>query len=478
LKTIFLHSTKIEKSFLMRQKSTLKQVISNQAVFFQENHTLSVRQRILHLKALKKCIKSNEETIIDALQKDLAKPEAEIWLAEIHIVLVEINKIIKNLSSWAKPKRVSGKWLNFPSKDWIVPEPYGVTLHIAPWNYPFQLALNPLLGAVAAGNTVVLKPSEHAPKTAELLDYIINEVFPSEWVYVAKGGPEIAKELLTYRWDYIFFTGGVSIAKIVAKAAAEHLTPTTLELGGKNPAIVDHTADIKVSTRRIVWGKFMNCGQVCMSPDYLLVHQDIYDDLLKALKAEIIRMYGENPQQSPDYARLVHQNHVTKMKALLKGQNVLFGGDIDENDRYVGPTLIALESLENSLMEDEIFGPLLPILTYKEETEIHDIVKGFEKPLSFYVFSQRKKWARKLMKSYSFGGGMINDVIVYFTNDNLPFGGVGHSGIGSYHGKYSFDTFSHFKPYVERFTWFDPKQRYAPYKKNLKWIKRFLNYFS
>lgn len=478
MKTIFLHIAKKETLFLMTQKNTLKQVISNQAVFFQENHTQSVRQRILRLKALKKCIKSNEKAIIDALQKDLGKPEAEIWLAEIHIVLVEINKIIKNLLDWAKPKRVSGKWLNFPSKDWIVPEPYGVTLHIAPWNYPFQLALNPLIGAVAAGNTVVLKPSEHAPKTAELLHYIINEVFPSEWVYVAKGGPEIAKELLTYRWDYIFFTGGVSIAKIVAKAAAEHLTPTTLELGGKNPAIVDHTANIKVSARRIVWGKFMNCGQVCMSPDYLLVHHDIYDDLLKALKAEIIRMYGENPQQSPDYARLVHQNHVTKMKALLKGQHVLFGGDMDENDRYVGPTLIALESVENSLMEDEIFGPLLPILTYKEETEIHDTVKGFEKPLSFYVFSQRKKWARKLMKSHSFGGGMINDVIVYFTNDNLPFGGVGHSGIGSYHGKFSFDTFSHFKPYVERFTWFDPKQRYAPYKKNLKWIKRFLNYFS
>ena len=462
----------------MVEENTLIQLKSNQTAFFEAGNTRSVNARLARLKALKQNIKSNETEIVAALQHDLAKPEAEIWLAEIYVALVELNTIIKNLSQWAKPKRIAGKWLNFPSKDWIVPEPYGVTLHIAPWNYPFQLALNPLIGAVAAGNTVVLKPSEHAPQTAKILQKIISKVFPPDWVCVAEGGPEVAHHLLNQRWDYIFFTGGISIAKIVAKAAAEHLTPTTLELGGKNPCIVDQTANIKVTARRIVWGKFMNCGQVCMSPDYLLVHQDIYNDLVTTLKAEIVRMYGENPQESTDYARLVHQGHVEKMKELLKGQDIIFGGVVDEKDRYVSPTLIALEHLDNSLMEDEIFGPLLPIITYKDEAEIHKTIKRFEKPLSFYVFSQRKKWARKLMKTYSYGGGMINDVIVYFTNDNLPFGGVGHSGTGSYHGKHSFDTFSHNKPYVERPTWFDPKQRYAPYTNNFKIIKRLLKYFS
>ena len=462
----------------MVEENTLIQLKSNQTAFFEAGNTRSVNARLARLKALKQNIKSNETEIVAALQHDLAKPEAEIWLAEIYVALEELNTIIKNLSRWAKPKRIAGKWLNFPSKDWIVPEPYGVTLHIAPWNYPFQLALNPLIGAVAAGNTVVLKPSEHAPQTAKILQKIISDVFPPEWVCVAEGGPEVAHHLLNQRWDYIFFTGGISIAKIVAKAAAEHLTPTTLELGGKNPCIVDQTANIKVTARRIVWGKFMNCGQVCMSPDYLLVHQDIYNELVRALKAEIVRMYGENQQNSADYARLVHQGHVAKMKELLKGQNIIFGGVVDEKDRYVSPTLIALEHLDNSLMEDEIFGPLLPIITYKDEAEIHKTIKRFEKPLSFYVFSKRKKWARKLMKTYSYGGGMINDVIVYFTNDNLPFGGVGHSGTGSYHGKHSFDTFSHNKPYVERPTWFDPKQRYAPYTNNFKIIKRLLKYFS
>ena len=462
----------------MIKENTLKLVKSNQTAFFETGNPRSTSKRISHLKALKKCIKSNEKEIITALQDDLAKPEAEIWLAEIYVTLVELNTVIKNLSFWAKPKRITGKWLNFPSKDWIIPEPYGSTLHIAPWNYPFQLALNPLIGAVAAGNTVVLKPSEHAPQTAKILNKIISEVFSQDWVYVAEGGSEVAKELLDFRWDYIFFTGGTQIAKIVAKAAAEHLTPTTLELGGKNPCIVDYSANIAVTARRIVWGKFMNCGQICMSPDYLLVHQDIYNDLVRALEAEIVRMYGESQQESADYARLVHQGHVAKMKELLKDQHIIFGGVVDEKERYVSPTLIALEQLDNSLMEDEIFGPLLPIITYKDEAKIQKTVKRFEKPLSLYVFSQRKKWARKLMKTYSYGGGMINDVIVYFTNERLPFGGVGHSGTGNYHGKYSFDTFSHYKPYVERPTWFDPKQRYAPYGKSFPLLKKILRWVS
>lgn len=450
---------------------------NSQSDFFRNGGTLNINTRLKLLKALKLSILAHETEISTALKKDLGKPSAEIWLAEFYVVLDELNTIIKNLKFWVKPKRVKGKWLNMPSKDWIVPEPYGVTLHIAPWNYPFQLALNPLIGAVAAGNTVVLKPAEHAPQTAIVIENIIQDVFPQEWVAAVQGGPETAESLLQLRWDYIFFTGGVRVGKLVAKAAAEYLTPTTLELGGKNPCIVDHTANIKVSARRIAWGKYMNCGQICMSPDYLIVHQSKKETLVKALKSEIVRMYGNNPKNSEDYARLVHERHANNMVNLLKGQNILYGGESDIPNRYVAPTIVAVDNLNNVLMQDEIFGPVLPILIYKEEAEIDNIVQHYDKPLSFYVFSERKKWANRLMKKHSYGGGMINDVIVYFTNQRLPFGGVGNSGVGSYHGKYSFNTFTHLKSYVERPTWFDPIQRYAPYAKSFPLLQKILRLF-
>ena len=462
----------------MIKDNPLIAIKKRQSDFFKNGSTLELNTRIKLLKALKQSVKAHEADITAALRKDLGKPAAEIWLAEIYIVLDELNNVIKNLQFWVKPKRVKGKWLNTPSKDWIVPEPYGVTLHIAPWNYPFQLALNPLIGAVAAGNTVTLKPSEHAPQTAAVIEKIVSKVFPVEWVTVVQGGPKTAENLLQLRWDYIFFTGGVRVGKLVAKAAAEHLTPTTLELGGKNPCIVDHTANIKVSARRIAWGKYMNCGQICMSPDYLLVHKSRYEALLKALKSEIVRMYGGNPKTSEDYARLVHEKHATEMVKLLEGQDVLYGGNHDIHSRYVAPTIIAVHNLDNKIMQDEIFGPILPILTYEDETEIDRVVRHYDKPLSFYVFSERKKWANKLMKKHSYGGGMINDVIVYFTNQLLPFGGIGNSGVGSYHGKYSFDTFTHLKSYVERPTWFDPIQRYAPYGNTFPILQKILRHLS
>ena len=451
---------------------------NNQSDFFKNGETLHIDNRIKRLKALKKSVKAYENEISAALKKDLGKPAAEIWLAEIYIVLDELNYVIKNLQFWAKPKRIKGKWLNTPSKDWIIPEPFGVTLHIAPWNYPFQLALNSLIGAVAAGNTVVLKPSEHAPQTAAVIKKIITKVFPETWVAVVQGGPKTAENLLQLRWDYIFFTGGIKIGKLVAKAAAAHLTPITLELGGKNPCIVDQTANIKVSARRIAWGKYMNCGQICMSPDYVLVQKTKYKALITALKSEIVRMYGEDPMKSEDYARLVHEKHATAMVNLLEGQDILYGGKHDVQNRYMAPTIISVNNLDNIIMQDEIFGPILPILIYDNENEIDQIIQHYDKPLSFYVFSERKKWANKLMKKHSYGGGMINDVIVYFTNQRLPFGGVGNSGVGCYHGKYSFDTFTHLKSYVERTTWFDPIQRYAPYGKSFPVLQKILRLFS
>ena len=454
----------------------LKKVINNQRKFFDNGETINVRKRIQHLKLLKKVLKKNKDNIFSALKSDLGKPNSEIWLAEINVLEDELNNFINNLKKWSKIKKVKSKWYNFPSKDFILPEPYGCTLHIAPWNYPFQLALTPLVGAVGAGNTVLLKPSEHASKTGLLIKEIIEQVFDKDWVYVAVGGPELGKKLLTFKWDYIFFTGGVEVGKIVARAAAKNLTPITLELGGKNPCIVDETANISVSARRIVWGKFMNCGQICMAPDYLLLSNKIFEKFIEQLKIEIIKMFGKNPIKSNDYGRIIHKDHLDKMKNLIKGQNVIYGGKFNDSELYFEPTIILINSKKNLIMESEIFGPILPIIKYTEESEIKQIIKSFNKPLSFYVFSNRKKWAQNIMQTFSFGGGMINDVIVYFTNERLPFGGVGNSGIGRYHGKFSFETFSHFKPIVMRYTLFDPSFRYPPYGKALSILKKLLSF--
>ena len=454
----------------------LKKVINNQRKFFDNGETINVRKRIQHLKLLKKVLKKNKDNIFSALKSDLGKPNSEIWLAEINVLEDELNNFINNLKKWSKIKKVKSKWYNFPSKDFILPEPYGCTLHIAPWNYPFQLALTPLVGAVGAGNTVILKPSEHASKTGLLIKRIIEQVFDKDWVYVAVGGPELGKKLLTFKWDYIFFTGGVEVGKIVAKAAAKNLTPITLELGGKNPCIVDETANISVSARRIVWGKFMNCGQICMAPDYLLLSNKIFEKFIAQLKIEIIKMFGKNPIKSNDYGRIIHKDHLDKMKNLIKGQNVIYGGKFNDSELYFEPTIILINSKKNLIMESEIFGPILPIIKYTEESEIKQIIKSFNKPLSFYVFSNRKRWAQNIMQTFSFGGGMINDVIVYFTNERLPFGGVGNSGIGRYHGKFSFETFSHFKPIVKRYTLIDPSFRYPPYGKALSILKKLLSF--
>jgi aldehyde dehydrogenase (NAD+) len=446
--------------------------------FFRSGNTLSIKNRIQNLKKLKKQLTLHSSQIEEALAKDLGKSASESFLSEIGMVFSEIDYFLRNTKQLSKPTQVKSSWINFPSKDYMVPEPYGVTLHIAPWNYPFQLSLTPLIGAVAAGNTVVLKPSEQAPHTAQCIENIITKCFPKDWVAVVNGGPDVAKSLLDLRWDYIIYTGGTAVAKIVALAAAKHLTPTTLELGGKNPCIVDQTANANVSARRIVFGKSLNCGQTCIAPDYILVHVSKKDQLTKALIKAIKRSYTNNPQTSPDYGKIVNQKHFERLNQLLKNQDILYGGDSDVKSLHISPTLVSVNELPNSLMEEEIFGPILPILVYHSETELQDIINKFEKPLSFYVFSQRKRWAKKMMHRFSFGGGVINDTLIQFTNRRLPFGGVGHSGMGSYHGKHSFDTFSHEKPYIHRATWLDPKIRYAPYGKNINLLKPLLKWLS
>ena len=418
----------------------------------------------------------NENEIVSALKADFNKPEFETVVTETSYVISDLKYTIKNISNWAKPERVFPFILNIPSSDTIYKEPYGKVLVIAPWNYPFQLALCPVIAAVAAGNQVVLKPSELTPNTAAIIQKIIAGIFPINHVEVIQGDAEVATQLLAQRWDYIFFTGSVAVGKIVAKAAAANLTPVTLELGGKNPCIIDETANLQLAAKRIVWGKFINAGQTCIAPDYILVHQKSKNKFIEFLKAEITTAYGENPEISPDFARIINTKNWTRLVEMIDETKIIFGGKYNNETNYLAPTLIEENNLESLIMKDEIFGPLLPILTYTDESEIEAIITKYEKPLGFYIFSERKKFCYAIIAKYSFGGGCINDTMIHFSNKKLPFGGVGHSGIGAYHGKLSFDIFSHHKGVVKKATWIDLPLRYAPYKGKLASVKKILNW--
>lgn len=418
----------------------------------------------------------HENEIVSALKADFNKPEFETVVTETSYVISDLKYTIKNISNWAKPERVFPFILNIPSSDTIYKEPYGKVLVIAPWNYPFQLALCPVIAAVAAGNQVVLKPSELTPNTAAIIQKIIAAIFPINHVEVIQGDAEVATQLLAQRWDYIFFTGSVAVGKIVAKAAATNLTPVTLELGGKNPCIVDETANLQLAAKRIVWGKFINAGQTCIAPDYILVHQKSKNKFIEFLKAEITTAYGENPEISPDFARIITTKNWTRLVEMIDETKIIFGGKYNNETNYLAPTLIEENNLESLIMQDEIFGPLLPILTYTNESEIEAIITKYEKPLGFYIFSERKKFCDAIIAKYSFGGGCINDTMIHFSNKKLPFGGVGHSGIGAYHGKLSFDIFSHHKGVVKKATWIDLPLRYAPYKGKLASVKKILNW--
>ena len=417
-----------------------------------------------------------EDAIIKALYDDFKKPAFEAVLTETNYVISDLKETIKNIDSWAKPKRVSSSFLNFPSSDFIYSEPYGKVLILSPWNYPFQLAMCPLVAAVAAGNSVTLKPSELTPNTAAILSKIIRETFDIKHVVAITGDATIAQNLLSKRWDYIFFTGSVAVGKIVAKAAAENLTPVTLELGGKSPCIVDETANLELSARRIVWGKILNAGQTCVAPDYILVHHKIKNTLVKSLIQEIEKALGTNPEVSPDYARIINLKNWQRQLGLLENQKILFGGQSNRDSLYLAPTLLDEPKMDSLVMTEEIFGPILPILSYETKSDIDKIVSSFEKPLSLYLFSQNKSFINEVLQKYSFGGGCINDTVIHLANNRLPFGGVGNSGMGAYHGKLSFDIFSHKKAIVMKGTWLDLPMRYAPYKDKLKSIKKLLKW--
>lgn len=446
----------------------------------QADHKMDYKNDIGYRKeTLKKLlynIQKSEDLIVQALYDDFKKPEFEAVLTETNYVISELKDTIKNINTWAEPKRIFPSLLNFPSTDYIYKEPYGNVLVIAPWNYPFQLALCPLIAAVAAGNRVVLKPSELTPHTSAIIAKLIEKTFHINHVEVFEGGVEVSNKLLAKRWDYIFFTGSVTVGKVIAKAAAENLTPVTLELGGKNPCIIDETANLKLAAKRIVWGKFINAGQTCIAPDYILIQKNMKVNFITFLMEEIIKAYGKKIDKSPDFARIINTKNWVRLDQMIERDKVIFGGETNADKLYISPTLIEEPSLDSPVMSEEIFGPILPILAYETEDDIHNVISRYEKPLAFYVFSDDKSFAKKMITSYSFGGGCINDTVIHFSNKRLPFGGVGHSGIGAYHGQMSFDTFSHHKAIVKKANWLDLPMRYAPYKDKLASIKRVLSW--
>jgi len=455
---------------------TLPELVLAQKNFFATQQTKDISVRKAYLKKLQQEIIKKEAEIITALHLDFKKSEYESVMTEISVVLSELKLTIKNIEKWAKSKRVKPSFLNFPSSAKIYKEPYGNTLIIAPWNYPFQLAIAPLIGAIAAGNTVVLKPSELTPNTSKIIKEIIETVFNNDYVAVVEGGIPVSQKLLAIRWDYIFFTGSVFVGKIIAKAAAEFLTPTTLELGGKSPCIIDETAKLKLAAKRIVWGKFLNGGQTCIAPDYLLVHKSVKQEFVKYFKEEITKAYGQNPKSSEDFPRIINEKNWSRLTKMLDNETILAGGEINHGEKYIAPTLIDEPSLDSESMKDEIFGPILPLISYENESELTQIINTYDKPLAFYVFTTRNSFAKKMIHQFSFGGGTINDTAIHFINHNLPFGGVGESGIGKYHGKASFDTFSNAKGVVKRYNWLDVPTRYAPYKGKLKQLKTLLKF--
>ena len=440
------------------------------------NNLPSISERKEALKKLLKSIIIHEEEILEALYKDFKKPKFEGVVTETSYIISELRNTINKIESWSKPKWVFPSLLNFPSSDYIYSEPYGKVLIISPWNYPFQLAISPLIAAVAAGNKVTLKPSELTPYTSAIISKIIRKSFEVKNVVAVTGDHTIAQDLLKKRWDYIFFTGSVPVGKIVAKAAAENLTPVTLELGGKNPCIVDETANLPLAAKRIIWGKILNAGQTCIAPDYILVHHKMKPTIVQYLIEEITKALGETPQEAEDFARIINLKNWERQLSLIENQSILFGGESNRSDFYLAPTLLDEPSLDSPVMKDEIFEPILHILYYESKSDIEKIILKYEKPLSLFIFSENKSFIKQVLTKYSFGGGCVNDTIIHFSNSRLPFGGVGHSGIGAYHGKLSFDTFSHKKGIVKKGNWLDLPLRYAPYKNKLKLIRRLLGW--
>lgn len=454
----------------------MEQIVSTQHHFFRQGKSRAVAYRKRQLKKLKNLLQDHEEAFFEALNADFRKPAFETYATELFILYQEIDLLLENLTEWAKPQKVRGSIFNFPSKNYIYPQPYGVSLVIGAWNYPLHLSVNPVLGSMAAGNCTIIKPSELAGHSSALMAEIINKAFDPGYLHVVEGGAETSKELLKQPLDYIFFTGSQRVGKIIMKAAAEQLTPVTLELGGKSPAIVDQTADLATAARRIAWGKFMNAGQTCVSPDYVYAHESVKEDLLELFRKNIETFYGDAPRRSPDFARIINQTHFERIKNLIDPGKVVAGGQTSAEERYIAPTIMDGVTWDDEVMQEEIFGPILPVLSFKNVDNVIASILARNKPLALYLFSKDKETQQKITEQLPFGGGCINDTVAHLANPELDFGGLGNSGIGSYHGKTSFDLFSHHKSIMKKGHWPDIPLRYPPYKDNLKWLKKIVKF--
>lgn len=456
-------------------ETEIRTIIKKQKDFFKTGATLPVSYRIEALKKLKKLIQENEAQICAALKSDLGKSTSESYMCEVGLTLSEISYILAHIKKFAKEKTVATPLAQFASRSYVKPVPYGQVLIMSPWNYPFLLTMEPLVNAIAAGNTCVLKPSAYSEKTTEIMTKLIEQCFDEKYVAVITGGRAENTCLLNCEFDYIFFTGSQAVGKEVLRRAAEHLTPSTLELGGKSPCIVDETANLKLAARRIVFGKYLNCGQTCVAPDYLYCHADVKEKLLDYIKKEIKRQFGETPLANENYGKIINEKHFTRIKGLINQEKVVAGGACDQDTLRIEPTVLDNITWDDAVMQEEIFGPLLPVLTFTSLDEVFDIVGSHPHPLAGYFFSENKKAIRRFTSMVQFGGGCINDVVIHLATSNMGFGGVGASGMGSYHGKCGFDTFSHKKSIVDKKTWLDLPMRYQPYS-NLydKMIRMFL----
>ena len=451
-------------------------LLQSMSRFYESRNTRSYNFRRTQLQKLKTVLLKHEQQLYDALYADLKKNPEESWVTEIGFVVAEINDALKNLKLWMQAEKVRTNLLNFPSSSYVLHEPLGIVLIIAPWNYPLQLLFTPLVGAIAAGNCVVLKPSEFAPASAEVMRKIIQETFSEEYIlYVEGDGAILITEMMNnFVFDHVFYTGSTTVGKIIYQMAAKNLVPVTLELGGKSPCIVESDADIKTAARRIALTKFSNAGQMCVTPDYVLVHESVKEELTAQLKKYIPALFSDNPAESYDYCKIINEKQFNRLAGYLSQGNILHGGNYDASKLYIEPTIMENVFLDAPLMQDEIFGPILPVLSFNTKDEALQIINEHKNPLAFYVFTKSKKNERFWLRHVAFGGGCVNNASWHLTNYNLPFGGRGASGIGNYHGKYSFQTFSHKKAIMKTPVWFDPAVKYPPFKGRLKLFKRII----
>lgn len=451
--------------YLKQVFSQAKTILDYQKAYYRTGETKSYAFRINMLKKLKAALLANEASISQALKEDLNKSDFETYITETSMVLTEINYFLKHLKKLMQPKKVKTPITVFPGKGYIYPEPYGSALIIGPWNYPLQLALAPLVGAIAGGNTAVLKTSELAPATSKAISDIIGKTYPAEYIAVVNGGVEESTKLLALPFDKIFFTGSVRVGKIVMAAASKNLTPVTLELGGKSPVIITKKANLDLTARRLIWGKVLNAGQTCIAPDYVFVDEEIKDELLFKIKAYLKEILGVNPLENPNYPRIISASHFKRLIDLIDEDSLVYGGNYDTSSYKIEPTILLNPNPNKKVLEEEIFGPILAILTYKKITDVYDYILNRPKPLALYIFSDDKVEQKTIIDTLSFGGGCINDTILHLTCDNLPFGGVGDSGMGNYHGAYSFKAFTHEKGILHKKNYLDIKLRYYPFTK-------------